>query len=65
MCPVLLYCDNMSAIAVVNNDKYHACTKHIDIQYHFIREVIARGLIDLRHCPTEDMATNIFTKALC
>ena len=30
MCPVLLYCDNMSAIAVVNNDKYHARMKHIN-----------------------------------
>ena len=64
MCPVLLYCDNMSAIAVANNDKYHARTKHIDIRYHFIREAIARGLIDLCHCPTEDMAADIFTKAL-
>ena len=64
MCPVLLYCGNMSAIAVANNDKYHAHTKHINIQYHFIREAITRGLIDLRHCPTEDMATDIFTKTL-
>ena len=64
MCPVLLYCDNMSAIAVANNDKYHAHTKHIDIWYHFIREAIVCGLIDLHHCPTEDMAADIFTKAL-
>ena len=64
MCPVLLYCGNMSAIAVANNDKYHARTKHINIRYHFIREAITRGLIDLRHCPTEDMATDIFTKTL-
>ena len=63
-CPVLLYCDNMSAIAVANNNKYHAYMKHIDIWYHFIHETITCGLIDLCHCPTEDMAADIFTKAL-
>ena len=29
--PMMLYCDNQSAIAVAKNDQYHACTKHIDI----------------------------------
>jgi hypothetical protein len=62
--PVLLYCDNMSAIDVAKNDRYHARTKHIDIRYHFIRDIINKRLIDLRYCPTEDMAADIFTKAL-
>ena len=31
-----LFCDNQSAIAISKNDQYHACTKHIDIQHHFM-----------------------------
>jgi hypothetical protein len=62
--PMTLYCDNQSAIAVAKNDQYHARTKHIDIRYHFIREVITNGTIELRYCPTQQMAADIFTKAL-
>ena len=62
--PMVLYCDNQSAIAVAKNDQYHACTKHIDIRYHFIRESISREIIEIRYCPTENMVADIFTKAL-
>jgi hypothetical protein len=34
--PTTLYCDNQSAIALTKNNQFHACTKHIDIHYHFI-----------------------------
>ena len=62
--PMVLYCDNQSAIAVTKNDQYHARTKHIDIRYHFIRESISREIIEIRYCPTENMVADIFTKAL-
>ena len=62
--PMVLYCDNQSAIAVAKNDQYHARTKHIDIRYHFIRESISREIIEIRYCPTENMVADIFTKAL-
>ena len=62
--PMVLYCDNQSAIAVAKNDQYHARTKHIDIQYHFIRESISREIIESCYCPTENMVADIFTKAL-
>ena len=62
--PMVLYCDNQSAIAVTKNDQYHARTKHIDIQYHFIWESISREIIKICYCPTENMVADIFTKAL-
>jgi len=62
--PTPLYCDNQSAIALAQNDNYHARTKHIDIRYHFIRYVIEEGHIKLIYCPTDEMTADTLTKAL-
>jgi hypothetical protein len=62
--PIPLYCNNQSAIALAQNDNYHAHTKHIDIQYHFIHYIIEQGHIDLIYCPTDEMIADILTKAL-
>ena len=59
-----LLCDNQSAVHLAHSDNYHARTKHIDIRYHFIRDVIEREEIKLLYCPTDDMTADIFTKAL-
>jgi transposase InsO family protein len=64
LAPTTLYCDNQAAIKLITNDNYHARTKHIDIRYHFIRQVISTGSIKMTYCPTEDMTADIFTKAL-
>jgi len=57
-------CDNQGAIALTRNPQYHARTKHIDIQYHFVRQHVESGLIQLTYCPTHDMVADIFTKPL-
>ena len=62
--PMLLYCDNQLAIAVAKDNQFHACTKHIDIQYHSIREAITRNILEVRYCPAQHMVVDIFTKAL-
>ena len=68
LCPLtklmLLYCDNQPAIAVVKNDQYHTRIKHIDIRYHFIRKTVARNIVKIRYCPTNQMIADIFMKAL-
>lgn len=56
--------DNQGAIALAHNPEYHARTKHIDIQYHFIRELVTTDTIHLRFCPSTDMIADIMTKAL-
>ena len=56
--------DNQGTIALSNNDVHHRRTKHIDIRYHFIREVVAKKEVVLRYLPTNDMVADIFTKAL-
>lgn len=56
--------DNQGAIALAHNPEYHARTKHIDIQYHFIRELVTTEKIYLQFCPSTDMIADIITKAL-
>ena len=62
--PLVIYCDNISAILLAKNPIFHARTKHIEVHYHFVREKIVEGLIDLRHIKTEDQVADIFTKPL-
>jgi transposase InsO family protein len=69
LCPTILstttlHCDNQAALKLATDDNYHARTKHIDIRYHFIRQVVASGAIDITYCPTDDMTADILTKAL-
>jgi hypothetical protein len=61
---VVIYCDNIISILLVNNPIYHARTKHIEVHYHFIREKVLAKEIDLIHVSTKDQVANIFTKAL-
>ena len=56
--------DNQGAIALAHNPEYHARIKHIDIQYHFVRECVEKGLIELQYCSTKDMIADVLTKAL-
>jgi hypothetical protein len=60
----MLFCDNQAALKLATDDNYHACTKHIDIRFHFIRQVIASGTIKMVYCPTDDMMANMLTKVL-
>ena len=39
-------------------------TKHIDIRYHYIREALRDGVVDLRFCPTSEMLADLLTKVL-
>jgi hypothetical protein len=60
----MLFCDNQVALKLATNDNYHAHTKHIDIRFHFIRQVIASGAIKMVYCPTDNMMADVLTKAL-
>ncbi|GJV86373.1 hypothetical protein Tco_1530311, partial [Tanacetum coccineum] len=61
---VPIFCDNTSAIAISNNSVLHSRTKHIDIRYHFIRDHILKGDIELHFIPTQYQLADIFTKPL-
>ncbi|KAJ9547080.1 hypothetical protein OSB04_019623 [Centaurea solstitialis] len=59
-----IYCDNTSAIAIANNPVLHSKTKHIEVRYHFIRDHVMNGDIELHFVPTEYQLTDLFTKPL-
>lgn len=59
-----LFSDNQSAITIAKNGLLNARTKHIDLRYHFIREVLDSGRATLDYCPTNDMVADLLTKAL-
>lgn len=59
-----LYCDNKSTIAMTKDPAFHGRTKHIDIRFHFIRELVEREEIILKFCSTNEQVADIFTKAL-
>lgn len=47
--------NNQGAISIARNPVTHSRTKHIDTQYHYIREAVGTNIIDLKTCMTEDM----------
>lgn len=62
--PTSVSCDNQSAIALCNNSVYHSRSKHIDIRYHFSREALENGDINVKYLSTDKMVADVFTKAL-
>ncbi|GJY09263.1 retrovirus-related pol polyprotein from transposon TNT 1-94 [Tanacetum coccineum] len=59
-----MYCDNKSVIALCCNNVQHSRSKHIDIRFHFIKEHVENGVIELYFVNTEYQLADIFTKAL-
>ncbi|GJT51339.1 retrovirus-related pol polyprotein from transposon TNT 1-94 [Tanacetum coccineum] len=59
-----LYCDNKSAIALCCNNVQHSRSKHIDVRYHFIKDQVENGVVELYFVRTEYQLAGIFTKAL-
>ncbi|GJR33412.1 retrovirus-related pol polyprotein from transposon TNT 1-94 [Tanacetum coccineum] len=59
-----LYCDNKSVIALCCNNVQHSRAKHIDVHYHFIKEQVENGIVELYFVRTEYQLADIFTKPL-
>ncbi|XP_061989507.1 uncharacterized mitochondrial protein AtMg00810-like [Rosa rugosa] len=62
--PTTLFCNNSSTISVAKDPVLHGRTKHIRMRYHFVRELVNRGVIEVKYCKTDDQMADVFTKAL-
>nr|GEU91740.1 hypothetical protein [Tanacetum cinerariifolium] len=60
----LVYCDNVSAVYMLANPVQHQCTKHIEIDIHFVRDFVAKGQVRVLHVPSRLRYDDIFTKDL-
>ncbi|KAJ9545138.1 hypothetical protein OSB04_024845 [Centaurea solstitialis] len=61
---VPIYCDSESAIAITSNPVQHSKTKHIDIRYHFIKDNVEKGNIEMFFVQTDFQLADLFTKPL-
>jgi len=62
--PTVLFQDNQSTIKLLTDESYHAKTKHIDVRFHFIRELITNGVVTPEYLPTSEMPSDLLTKPL-
>jgi hypothetical protein len=62
--PTTLWCDNLGAVRNCVEGAERHKTKHMDIKYMFIRDVVRTGEIEVRHIGTEDMVADVLTKGL-
>jgi histone deacetylase 1/2 len=59
-----LWCDNLGATYLSANPIFHARTKHIEVDFHFVRERVAQGLLKIQFVSTGDQVADGFTKPL-
>jgi hypothetical protein len=62
--PLLLYCDNEPVVFYSHNNKSSAATRHIDIKYYVVKDIIQDQTIDVKHLSTTRMLVYLLTKAL-
>ena len=62
--PVTIMSDSQSSIAYTKDPKFHSKTKHIDIKYHYVKDMVARGEVNLKYISTHDMIADPLTKVV-
>ena len=61
---ILIYADNQASIALSNREGNHGRTKHFEVRYLYMQDLIERKMLKLEYCPTSEMTADVLTKAL-
>ena len=62
--PVVISCDNQDAMAYTKDPKFHAKTKHIDIKYNLVKDMVAQKEVNVKYITTQEMVAYPFTKPI-
>ena len=62
--PIAIFTDNQSAHALAHCSAFHGRTKHVEVHYHFVCELIKSQVINLSYCPSQEDVVDLFTKPL-
>ena len=60
----VIMCDNSSTIQLSKNPLFHGKSKHIDVRFHFLRDLVNDGVVELSYCNSQDQIADIMTKLL-
>ena len=60
----MIFCDNQSCVKFSENPVFHDRSKHIDMKYHYIRDIIQKGFVKLQYISIDEQVADIFTKPL-
>ncbi|KAH9714562.1 hypothetical protein KPL71_020696 [Citrus sinensis] len=61
---IYVFCDSQSVLHIARNPSFHSRTKHIGVQYHFVREVVEDGSVDLQKIHTKENLADVLTKPI-
>ena len=59
-----IYCDNQSCIKLSKNPVFHEKSKHIEIKYQYIRDMVEKGAMKLQYVVTDEQVADVLTKSL-
>lgn len=62
--PIIVWCDNASAISLTANLVLHSTTKHVVASYHFVREKVSDGSLQVKYVSSKEQTADILTKSL-
>jgi hypothetical protein len=59
-----IWCDNQSCVKLLENSVFHDKSKHIEIRYHYIIDMVQKGAVKLQYVATDEKITDVLTKPL-
>jgi hypothetical protein len=62
--PIVIHCDNQSCIKLSENPVFHDRSKHIEIRYHYVRDMVQKNILSIQVVPTTEQTVDILTKSL-